>query len=51
MRILVYSLLFIALLTAGGTALLVKGFLETERAAEVEMPIIKETSSLKTGPL
>ena len=43
MRILVYSLLFIALVTAGGTALLVKGFLETERAAEVEIPIIEET--------
>ena len=43
MRILVFSLLLLAVLTAGVTALLVKGFLETERTAQLEMPPEEES--------
>jgi len=42
MRILVISLLFIAIIAAAGTAALVKGFLESRHTAGLENPTVEE---------
>ena len=47
MRIIVSSLLLLAILAAAGTAVLVKGFLDSEQTIQVETPIEREVTPQK----
>ena len=47
MRILVSGLLLLAILTAAGTAVLVKGFLDSERTTQIETPTEREVVATK----
>ena len=47
MRIVVSSLLLLAILAAGGTAVLVKGFLDSEQTVRVEIPTEPEVTAQK----